>query len=344
MLKNNDGFIRYDYRSACTFYLFAIVTMLVVQALGAGIGAGLQLVFPDVNITKNGDFNGAFMIFAQVASCVFIFVYTRCARKKFDFTIVRRADGGANVALLVVFALLTAAVLMIGMYLPTTWYGLLMRVIGIPEDFGALEMETVTSVIMTVIATVFLAPVFEELIYRGVLLHGLKRQKRAVVAVLLSAFAFMLMHMNPLQVVFQFALGAVAAIIVLKTGRVLPAMVMHAASNALALVISETAIASSLSACIEWLMANPAAAVFITLGIAAAAGALIFVIIRFGFGKAVRIESSAADETPEYADEKERMTAEALAKHNVSTGNVMYWVGAGLCIGMLVMNLIAAII
>ncbi len=64
MLKKNDGFIRYDYRGACAFYLFAIVTMLVVQALGAGIVAGLQLGFPDVNVAKNGDVNGAFMIFA----------------------------------------------------------------------------------------------------------------------------------------------------------------------------------------------------------------------------------------------------------------------------------------
>lgn len=343
MLKNKDGFKRYDYRSACIFYMSAIITILIAQAIGSGVAAGLQLVYPDVDIAKNGDFNAAFMIFVQVISCVFIFVYTRLTRRKFDFTVVRRTDGGANIALLVVFSMLAAAVLLAGMYLPATWYGLLMQVIGIPEDFGALDMETVSSVVMTVIATVFLAPVFEELIYRGVLLHGLKRQKSAAGSVLLCALAFMLMHMNPLQVVFQFALGAVAAIVVLKTGRVLPAMVMHATSNALALVISDTALGESLAGCIEWLMANPAAAVFITVGIAAAAGALLFVLIKFGFGKAVKIDNASDDAMPVYANEAERELAEALAKQNAGTGTVMYWVGVGLCIGMFVMNFVAAL-
>ena len=67
MLKERKEFISIDHRASCGFYLGAIITTLICQMLAAMVSVGLMKKIPD--IAQNGDFNGAFMIFAQVASC-----------------------------------------------------------------------------------------------------------------------------------------------------------------------------------------------------------------------------------------------------------------------------------
>jgi len=81
-----------------------------------------------------------------------------------------------------------------------------------------------------VFAMAVLPAVIEELVFRGIILHNLKKYG-AVVAVLASALCFSLFHMNPAQLVYQFILGIVFAIVVLKTGNLVLAMLLHFLNN-----------------------------------------------------------------------------------------------------------------
>ena len=359
---SNKPLKRYDYNGACLFYLFAIVVLLVGQAIGGGVAAGLSVALGDENIAQSGDFNGAFMIAVQLLSCAFIFLYSYFMRKKFNFAFVKPLHGDGNVsglnALHFILPVVCAPVLLIGMYLITVWYGQLIHVMGVPDDFGALHLDTVSSVVMTVIATVFLAPVFEEITYRGVLLHGLADGKKQITAVMLSALAFTVMHMNPLQVPYQFALGVLSAFIALKTKRLLPSIILHSTSNISALIIDRTALGGVLEGCVAWLIDNPAAAVFITLGLFAAAGGLLFVAVKFGFtlpdavkSKGVRSADGNAKSdvatapAPTYDETSEQAQVRAIvAKQQKGNATIMYWIATGLCIVMIIMNLVTAII
>jgi sodium transport system permease protein len=73
----------------------------------------------------------------------------------------------------------------------------------------------------------------EELAFRGFILTGLSRRFRPWTAVLLSSFLFALYQMNVFQFVPHFIFGVILALLVLRTGSVLTAMVFHLVYNCL---------------------------------------------------------------------------------------------------------------
>lgn len=77
-------------------------------------------------------------------------------------------------------------------------------------------------------ATVLVAPMIEELLYRGYLVGALiKRMSGAVVAVI-SALKFVTLHFEPANLVASLCLGLGVA---LRTRSVLPRLLVHIASN-----------------------------------------------------------------------------------------------------------------
>lgn len=99
------------------------------------------------------------------------------------------------------------------------------------------------SLVLLVIMTTFLAPIFEEWFFRGVLYRtlddGLRRvwpRVGAAVAVLLSACLFALAHGEPLQFVGLALFGVVLALVLRRTQRLLPSIITHVSFNAVAMV------------------------------------------------------------------------------------------------------------
>ncbi len=354
MLKERKEFISIDHRASCGFYLGAIITTLICQMLAAMVSVGLMKKIPD--IAQNGDFNGAFMMFVQLVNGAFVAGYCFINKRKLNFSYFKNTATEKNIGVAdIVVPLIAAPLLLVTMYLPTVWYGFLVQAMGIPPEAGALYTDTASAVVMIVIASVFLAPVCEETIYRGVLFHGIKSEKSTVYAVFISALAFMLMHMNPLQIVFQFALGVLSAFIALRSGKLLPSILLHAVSNALALVIDMTPLGTAIGAGVEWLTANIAAAFFITLGLFVAGGAALFFIVDIAFGRRRRKDDVAREaqaekpggELPQDMTDSEKAAAE-LAERAAACkrrdGFVRLCVGLGICVIMLIFNAVSLIL
>ena len=76
------------------------------------------------------------------------------------------------------------------------------------------------------------APFCEELIYRGIIFGGYKRETNLRKAVLLSALLFGLMHMNFNQAGYAFVIGIALALIVEATGSLWASMLCHLVFNA----------------------------------------------------------------------------------------------------------------
>ncbi len=77
-----------------------------------------------------------------------------------------------------------------------------------------------------------LPAVFEETLFRGILLKGLKGFPVWASALLCGAL-FSLFHQNPAQTIYQFLCGTAFALIVLRSGSILPTVVAHFLNNAL---------------------------------------------------------------------------------------------------------------
>jgi membrane protease YdiL (CAAX protease family) len=85
------------------------------------------------------------------------------------------------------------------------------------------------------VLAVAVAPVMEELLFRGVMLRGLLRRWPGPHAVLLTALIFALFHANPWQFVAPLVLGLFFGWLTLRSGSLWPAIFAHALNNATAL-------------------------------------------------------------------------------------------------------------
>lgn len=83
---------------------------------------------------------------------------------------------------------------------------------------------------------VVIAPVIEELIFRGLILQGLRKNYHAVTAVLVSALMFSLFHLNPWQMPATFILGVLLGWLMIRTNSILLAILGHSLNNLMVLL------------------------------------------------------------------------------------------------------------
>lgn len=92
-----------------------------------------------------------------------------------------------------------------------------------------------------IIAIAIMAPLVEELLFRGAIEgHLLQMKKSPKAAILLSALIFGLIHINPAQVPFAFCIGVVFGWLYYRTGSVIPGMVGHFLNNSIAVIMIAT--------------------------------------------------------------------------------------------------------
>jgi uncharacterized protein len=81
-----------------------------------------------------------------------------------------------------------------------------------------------------------IAPIVEELIFRGLILNGFRRNYSGLKSVLISALLFSLFHLNPWQMPATFVLGLFLGWIMLRTNNIIAAMLGHSVNNLLVLL------------------------------------------------------------------------------------------------------------
>jgi len=118
----------------------------------------------------------------------------------------------------------------------------------IPADWGTpghpifdLALESRQGFIISAIIAVVLAPVVEELLFRGAMLHGFRRRWSVRTSVGLMALIFAAIHIDlgdPYWpgVAYTGVIAVVFAMLRLRTGSLVPAMIAHATYNAAGLL------------------------------------------------------------------------------------------------------------
>ncbi len=86
-----------------------------------------------------------------------------------------------------------------------------------------------------------LPSVLEELLFRGMLLNGLKQFGEGI-AILVCGGLFALYHQNPAQTLYQFCCGAAFAFVAIRSGSVLPTILSHLFNNAAILILAKCGI------------------------------------------------------------------------------------------------------
>ena len=85
-----------------------------------------------------------------------------------------------------------------------------------------------------------IAPLTEELLFRGVILEGLRQNYRLLTAVFMSSVLFALAHIIPWLIVNAFFIGLILSWIKIETGSLVPCLYAHALYNGMPWIVENT--------------------------------------------------------------------------------------------------------
>lgn len=97
----------------------------------------------------------------------------------------------------------------------------------IPEFFAKLLLELIQPTLMSVIQVIILAPVFEEMLFRGLILRGFLQRYSPAKAIFVSSLLFAVIHINPHQMLPGLLMGILFAWLTVKTKSLVPSIFSH---------------------------------------------------------------------------------------------------------------------
>ncbi|MGH4051929.1 MAG: lysostaphin resistance A-like protein [Clostridium sp.] len=110
--------------------------------------------------------------------------------------------------------------------------------ISMPDFINESFSDLSVSPIILMLSVMVVSPIYEEIIFRGILLKGMSKKINQGIALVASALFFALVHMNVPQGINAFFLGLALGSIYLRTGSIYLSIFAHFVNNFLALSIS----------------------------------------------------------------------------------------------------------
>ena len=147
-------------------------------------------------------------------------------KKRVQFTNLKHYPFKNIKIITVMLVVLSTIALQIGFSSPIT------ELIPMPDSMKEIfENQLGGKSIYTFLLVVVAAPLFEELIFRGIILDGLLRRYTPLKSILFSAFLFGVIHLNPWQFITAMILGTFAGWLYYKTRNLTLPILMHAVNN-----------------------------------------------------------------------------------------------------------------
>jgi len=93
------------------------------------------------------------------------------------------------------------------------------------------------NIMISILVIVIIAPIFEEIVFRGIILNDFKKAVSVKSAIIIQALLFGVFHMNLLQGVYTFILGIVLGLVYVKYRSIWVPIILHGAFNLTAISI-----------------------------------------------------------------------------------------------------------
>jgi uncharacterized protein len=139
-------------------------------------------------------------------------------------------------ATIVVIAACALAYACLGRFLGN-FVHLLAQLTAVATDVKRLQGQSSSTWVIAILRGCFLAPTFEEIFFRGLLLSWLNRHMRFVPALLVQAALFAAMHVYPVVFPYAFLFGIATAYVRRATGSTCNTVLMHVMNNVVLLVL-----------------------------------------------------------------------------------------------------------
>ncbi len=182
----------------------------------------------------------AFPIAADIAALGTGILITKCdLKKKITFN-------GFNGGMFWKFTALSFGVVTIGSFINILLLVIIYAVMGKFSDFSLNDAADAANIspqgnplwldMLIYLYICLIGPILEELIFRGVLLEGLRKYGNAF-GIIMSSILFGLMHQNFMQCIPAICMGFVWGVMTVKSGSLLPSIIVHIFNNSLSAIL-----------------------------------------------------------------------------------------------------------
>jgi membrane protease YdiL (CAAX protease family) len=153
----------------------------------------------------------------------------------------RRRRGGRGRVFNFTFRWYNSSIVLLGVVMILAGGVVLEPVLALfPDKYFEMLNKAIGSGGWAILSTVVLAPVCEEMLFRGLILESIKQKRGATTAVMLSALLFGLAHVPVLpQMLNAFVMGVVLGYVYVLTGSLVSVIIVHAVNNALSYLFME---------------------------------------------------------------------------------------------------------
>jgi len=224
---------RNEYNSvhAAVMFLVAVVALIAFQFIIIGI---LDIIYHTTgNNFRNATVISLINLSFQIIFALVAILVSRGFKVRFrQGSYIKKCS--STTVLISIILTAVCFLFMMPMLLATIFF---FEFVGFTPATSSLNIRWFHHVIFAINAIIF-AGICEELVFRGGAMWGIKNDFGKITAILLSSLAFSIMHMNPLQTVHQFVLGAVMGYVAIEFKSMIPAIIIHALNNAFAVAMT----------------------------------------------------------------------------------------------------------
>ena len=226
----------YNLKDSGNVFLFALILPVLVSLIFtmiANIIAGAQNIEASV-ITDNMWFLTAYSIVSILCYIGIYFIYNKIQKINYKAINLNFNLKWHTYLIMIVVGLISLFgiqyfISMIDELLITLGYNMVESSI-IPTSWGTF--------FLSIFILVLLPAIGEELIFRGIILNGLRTRFNDLASIFISATLFALMHQNLQQLVYPFLLGSIMAWAVLRSGSLISSVIIHFTNNFLVVLLT----------------------------------------------------------------------------------------------------------
>lgn len=230
----------YTHKDAGNVFLWSFICVYIVAFLATIIGVGIftrqgmESADASKALTENLAFQIVTAVITPLTFIALFFIYTKVSKISYRAAKVKFNLKWHTVLLIIGISL----VCVFGLQYAIHGVDLGLSALGYKLSSTSLPLNNGWWYVANLVILALLPAIGEELIYRGIIFNGLRRNVSDKAAVFISAALFTLMHGGLEQFVYPFILGIFFGWLVLRTGSTLSSIILHFCNNAIVVTLS----------------------------------------------------------------------------------------------------------
>ena len=254
------------------------VAMAVASATGVTVTKGENLL--EVMLSKYLWFAVPFVMLTQIVFICLYFCYHKANRIKISACNLSLKKANIWTCLL---SALTGIICVGGfLLLVEGCFTKMFDVLGLESSSTPLPFDSVGWLFLNLLLMGVVPAICEELLFRGVILQGLRERFSPVVRVILTGLLFALMHQSVTQLFYPFILGCVLSVVMEKTNNLLYPILVHMFNNFTTLILYY--FLQNQTFVVTWWF------VLLAIAVAALTCVILWILYRFYLKKHTKIE------------------------------------------------------